>query len=186
MKKEELLKEFKRQYQNIGGICQDLEDIAEEFVDAFPIPLENIDHICDMDEWDYDDKTCFIDVMFVTNNGTSNGMIYFKYERKPQRVVLRQTFKNALDSWYKWSCNPKYDYAYLENDKVYLHYENYDDVELYEELCYCRQTILSTMYSLSQHLWKNKNVKCWNEYQQHITPILIALDFIEEGVKVYE
>ena len=42
------------------------------------------------------------------------------------------------------------------------------------------------MLDCSKDLWNNKNVKRWNEYQQYIAPILIALDFIEEGVKVYE
>ena len=42
------------------------------------------------------------------------------------------------------------------------------------------------MLDCSKDLWKKKNVKRWNEYQQYIAPILIALDFIEEGVKVYE
>jgi hypothetical protein len=186
MKKEELLKAFKNQYQNIGGVCQDVNDVAVEFIDSLPIPFENIDHICDMDEWDYDDKTCYIDVMFVTNNGSSNGMIYFKYERKPQRVVLRQVFKNALESWYKWSGNPTYNYSYLKDDKVYLYYEQYGEKKLYEELQNCRETILATMLDCSKDLWKNKNVKRWNEYQQYIAPILIALDFIEEGVQVYE
>ena len=160
--------------------------MAVEFVNSLPIPLENIDHICDMDEWDYNDKTCYVDVMFVTNNGTSNGMIYFKYERKPQRVVLHQVFKNALESFYKWGGSAMYNYAFLKDNKIYLYYEDCGEVELYEELRGYRETILATMLDASKDLWNNKNVKRWNEYQQYIAPILIALDFIEEGVQVYE
>lgn len=187
MKKEELIKSFKEAYLNdVDRLIDEneLNDIAETFVEEVPVDLDLITQVFEIPYFetynDLEDYEIYIETV------KANCVVYFTYKRKPQRVVLRQVFKNALDSWYKWSGNPTYNYAYLKDDKVYLYYEQYEDKELYEELQNCRETIIATMLDCSKDLWNKKNVKRWNEYQQYIAPILIALDFIEEGVKVYE
>lgn len=187
MKKEELIKSFKEAYLNDVDRSineSELNDIAETFAEEVPVDLSLITKIEEMPYYDFSNNETIIDVGIETKKMYCQ--VSFHYVNKQQRVVLRQVFKNALDSWYKWSGNPKYNYSHLKDDKVYLYYEQYGDKELYEELCNCRETILATMLDCSKDLWNKKNVKRWKEYQQYIAPILIALDFIEEGVKVYE
>lgn len=109
-------------------------------------------------------------------------------EEKNTNIELSIYVKNAINNFAQWSGSFTFEKAYLENDKIYLHFkedEPLTNFELYEYFKYMREKLISCLNDNYYDCWEKVNVKRWNDYTYYILPILQVLDDIENGKKVY-
>lgn len=107
---------------------------------------------------------------------------------KNTNIELSIYVKNAINNFTQWSGSFTFEKAYLEEDKIYLHFkedEEETNFELYEYFKYMREKLISCLNDNYCDSWGKENIKRWNDYTYYIIPILQVLDDIENGKKVY-